>query len=133
MRHAVGLLGFSVLLGLAATLGSDGRQVSTPSGQALPELCVLRQWTGLACPGCGLTRCFISMAHGDLASAWRFSPAGILFFLLTAAQLPLHAAGLARAVWGRAERAPSRWNARLLAAVAALLIVQWVVRLLASV
>ena len=46
------------------------------------ELCALRRFTGLACPGCGLTRAFTALARGDWAAAWSFHP----FALLLAAQ-----------------------------------------------
>jgi hypothetical protein len=36
--------------------------------------CWVRRLTGLPCPTCGATRCAISLAHGDLAGAWRHNP-----------------------------------------------------------
>lgn len=32
------------------------------------------------CPFCGMTRSFVALAHGDLAAALRFHPAGPLLF-----------------------------------------------------
>jgi hypothetical protein len=46
------------------------------------EVCATRRFTGLACPGCGLTRAFAALARGDWAAAWSFHP----FALLLAAQ-----------------------------------------------
>ena len=43
----------------------------------LPELCLMRRLASVDCPGCGLTRCFISLAHGDLPAAWSYNPAGL--------------------------------------------------------
>jgi hypothetical protein len=56
--------------------------------QPLPGVCTFKRLAGIGCPGCGLTRCFISLAHGDFAAAWAYNPAGILLFAATAFQLP---------------------------------------------
>lgn len=36
-------------------------------------LCPFRALTGLPCPGCGMTRAFCSLGHGDLQSAFGFN------------------------------------------------------------
>jgi hypothetical protein len=41
--------------------------------------CPFRLGTGLLCPGCGISRMLIALAHLDLASAFRYNP----FILLT--------------------------------------------------
>ena len=66
----------------------------------LPELCFLRRYTGLACPGCGLTRSFISLARGELAHAWAFNPAGVLWFVACAVQVPYRSVQLWRLARG---------------------------------
>ena len=64
------LLPFGGLALLAAgLLGSDDG----------PVLCPFRLCTGLACPGCGLTRAVARLVVGDFAGSWRFHPlAGLL-------------------------------------------------------
>ena len=42
----------------------------------LPVLCPLRFLTGLPCPGCGMTRSLVALAHGDLAGSLFFHPLG---------------------------------------------------------
>src|SRR5262245_42705428 len=37
----------------------------------LPETCGSKIFFGMECPGCGLTRSFISISHGDFAEAWK--------------------------------------------------------------
>ena len=69
--------------------------------KALPGTCTFRRLTGLPCPGCGMTRSFISMAHGRLADAWRFNPAGVVFFAVVVFQIPYRICQIARS--GRGE------------------------------
>jgi hypothetical protein len=52
--------------------------------------CPLFQMTGLACPGCGLTRAFHALFHGDVLTALDFNalvPFYALFFVYLAASL----------------------------------------------
>jgi len=45
-------------------------------------LCAFRAYTGLSCPGCGLTRAFVAIAHGRFADAWLLNPFAFPLFLL---------------------------------------------------
>jgi len=74
--HAI-LLGLcATVLVLAVVLSIRGStQVVLPLlNVPLPELCMMKRYTGLTCPGCGLTRCFIALAHGDLPAAMAYNP-----------------------------------------------------------
>lgn len=42
----------------------------------LPSLCLVRGVTGLPCPGCGLTRSFVAIAHLDPGAAFDHHPFG---------------------------------------------------------
>ena len=46
----------------------------------MPSICVFHNLTGLPCPGCGLTRSWVSMAHGQFASAFVWHPLGPILF-----------------------------------------------------
>lgn len=122
----------SLVLALAAVLGVRGEtQVTVPlGGFALPELCYSRAVLGINCPGCGLTRSFISLAHGDPSKAWHFNPSGILLFAVVAFQLPYRAVQLIRLRLGEPE-----FKSRLLSicgfAALASVFIQWVWRMLA--
>lgn len=49
--------------------------------KALPfALCHFRAITGLPCPTCGMTTCFIHMTHGEFMQALAVSPLGIFVF-----------------------------------------------------
>lgn len=44
-------------------------------------LCGFRSVTGLPCPGCGMTTCYVRMMHGLTLEAVATSPAGAILFL----------------------------------------------------
>ena len=46
----------------------------------LPSVCPFFNATGLPCPGCGLTRSFVCLAHGHLFEALRWHPLGPVLF-----------------------------------------------------
>lgn len=54
----------------------------------LPPSCTFQSATGLACPGCGLTRSVISTAHGEIAAAWSYHPPGTVIAVLLFASMP---------------------------------------------
>jgi accessory gene regulator protein AgrB len=45
------------------------------------DICVFKNLTNLPCPGCGLTRSFVYLAHGDITDSIRMNPFGIILFL----------------------------------------------------
>jgi len=74
------LLGVS---GLAAIVG--GVSVVAyfdPSASHLFPVCPLYALTGIACPGCGLTRGYHALFHGDVATAMHFNALIPLYSLL---------------------------------------------------
>ena len=56
------------------------------SGQigSLPSICLFYHWTGLPCPGCGLTRSFVCLGHGELRESLHWHPLGPAIFLVLA-------------------------------------------------
>lgn len=56
------------------------------SGQigSLPSICLFYHLTGLPCPGCGLTRSFVSLGHGHFQDALHWHPLGPAIWLLLA-------------------------------------------------
>lgn len=55
--------------------------VTSQAVEAIP-LCVIRYFSGIECPGCGLTRSFLSMARLDIGDAFRFNAAGPLIYVV---------------------------------------------------
>lgn len=76
---------------ITAAIGAGGLVIAAllPAGgiEDGPVLCPFRALTGLPCPGCGLTRSWVYLMHGDigssLASNW-FGPVLILAVVVLA-------------------------------------------------
>jgi hypothetical protein len=49
----------------------------------LPSFCTFRNFTGHPCPGCGMTRAWVFMIHGQLGDALRVNPFGAFLFVWT--------------------------------------------------
>jgi hypothetical protein len=60
--------------GAAALVAS--RAVSPARIETGPVVCPFRLVTGLPCPGCGLTRAWVYIAHGDFGAALHANPFG---------------------------------------------------------
>lgn len=105
------------------------RQVLLPVLKVpLPELCMMKQWTGRGCPGCGMTRCFISLAHGDVRAALRYNPAGPLLFAMMAFQIPFRLMQIVRIRRGLPEIRMGVFPQVLFGVLGVLMIGQWVLR-----
>ncbi len=75
-----------------------GSMVLTPSSEAvtllgwkLPPLCLYSALLGVECFGCGITRSFTYMGHGQLTEALTLHSLGPVAYVLVAAQVPLRA------------------------------------------
>jgi len=82
----VGLLAFAVVF-VAAVLSPSPEALSF-FGQDIPILCSFRRITGYGCPGCGLTRSFVFMAHFRPLEAFQMNYMGPVLFLGFAFQIP---------------------------------------------
>ncbi len=95
----------------------------------LPGLCTAQRIFGIDCPGCGLTRSFISLAHGDLARACHFNAVGVLFFLFVAAQIPYQLWQLWRIQHGRPAIVLGAWGVAPIVIIGGMLVIQWVIKI----
>ena len=106
---------------------SDCHRVAL-AGWIVPESCALKRVTNIPCPGCGLTRSFIRLAHGDWSDSLRFHRLGWLLFALAILQIPYRLLRLA----DRVEPHP-KWGLRTMMALIGLLAINWAVTLLQAV
>jgi hypothetical protein len=125
MTMCAGVIFLSMILSVR-----QGTQVVLPFlGQPLPELCMMKRMGGAGCPGCGMTRSFISLGHGDLAAAWSYNPAGVWFFAIILFQLPYRGVQLWRIRRGLPELQTFRLAQVSLSILAAGMIGQWLLRM----
>ncbi len=130
LHAALGIASLGVLVVAAVLRIEEGASVVIPVvNRTLPELCYWRIMTGMECPGCGLTRCFIAAAHGDLASAWSFNPIGVLLFAAVVLQIAYRPWQLWRLSSGRGEFKTIALPYVMLG-ISVLLILQWFWRVL---
>ena len=78
-----------ILLSLILKPGTSEDDRATIFGFKTPILCLHRLIYNEPCAGCGLTRSFVSTAHGDLESAYSYHKLGIPLFILVVFQIPI--------------------------------------------
>lgn len=133
-RFHMSILCASVLiLFAAAVLHVRGqREVVVPLlDRPLPGVCTFQRMTGYDCPGCGLTRSVISIAHGRWWQALAFNPAGVVFFALIAFQLPYRVLQLVRIHRGLEAHHFMRLDQWVVLGLTTVLLIQWLVKLAA--
>jgi hypothetical protein len=116
-----------VLLGLTAVfvLSATWRPSELPSF----VLCPFRALTGLPCPGCGMTRAFCALGHGEWRLAVGFNALSPLVFVAALGAWAWAAAGLFKLRWARAAFARLRPSPRAGGVLLALTLVWWLARL----
>ena len=70
----------------------DGQAVYLPFATGpMPEMCGVRSVLGVDCPGCGMSRAFISISHLEIGKALALNSASLFVYLFVAIQIPWHA------------------------------------------
>ena len=69
----------------------DDQQVYLPFiNQPIPDVCGSRMLFGVDCPGCGMSRAFISISDLEIDRALTFNSACLVVYLFVALQIPWH-------------------------------------------
>lgn len=89
-------------ISLAFLLAPGSERVAI-AGWEIPEICLWKNLFGWSCPGCGMTRSWVYLAHGDWMSAFRMNALGPILFLAAAIQIPLSGWRLFRLWRSRSE------------------------------
>jgi hypothetical protein len=125
-REMLIIAAFVIVAAFFLQVAPDGDHVSlrnVPSA-LVPPMCMSREYLGIRCPGCGLTRSFIYLAHGDWAASWRSHHLGWLLAAAVLAQVPYRLHELYRPRHRKWLPVFSRWFG---IALIVLLIGNWVV------
>jgi hypothetical protein len=78
----------------------DDQEVYLPLiNQPLPEVCGSRSLLGVDCPGCGMSRAFISISNLEIGRALAFNSASLIVYLFVAIQIPWHAMQIFRTLY----------------------------------
>ncbi len=120
---------FCLVLALLMSVGENRRVYLYGIDEPIPELCATYVRFGIDCPGCGLTRTFIHLAHAQIYSGIQTNPVGLLVFLFTCMQVVM---GSAQVIFNRRGRWVEWWgiwNDYLIAGLLVCLLLQWTVRL----
>jgi hypothetical protein len=78
-----------LLLSFVLEVREDGRVIVTGFGDyPLPHTCMSYAWFGFKCPGCGLTRSIVQLAHRNWLASWQYHRLGWLMALAILLQFP---------------------------------------------
>lgn len=133
------LLALALCLGLVAgalalaPVSPGGDEGLSFAGQRLPEVCSFKRVTGLPCPGCGLTRSWVSALHGDLRSSLGHHSLGWLVLAYVVAQVLRHGLWLSFPAKRPSVEAAGRHLDRGVILLGLLLLVAWVPTLVRAV
>ena len=83
------LLVLSLGVVLASVVLTPSTEAVSLFGWTVPPLCVFSALFDLECFGCGLTRSFTYMGHGDVRGALELHLLGPILYILVVAQVPL--------------------------------------------
>ena len=82
--------------------------------------CLMRSLLHIPCPGCGMTRSFNALWHGDLVTSFRFHPLGLPLFgvfavygLCAVLQKRVPSTRVLYGRWTRAFNSPRFWKVAL--------------------
>ncbi len=130
-EHWIVLVGAFVALVLFIVLGfvvqPDARGFGTHEQLGLPS-CKLMDWTGVPCPGCGVTTSVAFAARGHVFDALRTQPFGLVV-ALTIVALPVWALALHFSGQDLYRALQSRATAKIGIVLAVLLALGWIYKL----
>ena len=128
--HTIFMLMSAAVILCSWVMSSEGQTIVRFPGVPIqmPEACMSRRMWNMDCPGCGLTRSFISMSHGRFGNAFSFNPAGPIVYLFVLIQIPWHGYQLFRLLKLR-RPVESGWLFVPLYGMSAAILIQWLWRL----
>lgn len=128
-RHRTMLVLSILILVLSFILSIDGSGTESVAwwGIELPPLCGSRYWFNAECPGCGLTRSFVALAHLEFGQSFAFHRLGWLIWLAVVLQLPYRVYSLGELHYKTVQRRWPVWFGNFLIAA---LLGNWILKVL---
>lgn len=96
LRPELHVLGVSTVITVLSVVLTPSDSALQLFGWTVPPLCLFKALFDLECWGCGLTRSFTYMGHGQLDAAWAMHKLGPGLYALVALQMPYRALRLAQ-------------------------------------
>lgn len=90
--------GWGILLGVPALFVAAYLYPRIPVVAGM-EICAVKHFLGLPCPGCGLTTAFIRLTHGDIRGSIDAHPLGIVIAMMLVYLLGRAVVGLIFGKW----------------------------------
>jgi hypothetical protein len=129
-REMLGLATLVIVLSWLLEVHSDQRvAIGFLPAWPLPETCMSRSLFHVSCPGCGLTRSFVYLAHADWKASWNMHRLGWLLAVAVVAQIPYRIFALATGQPAPLGKSAPRAFGMLLIT---LLIVNWVANMISA-
>ena len=132
LPHLVFLVMATVIITLSFSMRngaeSSGSVYLPWSDMPLPQACSSRMTLGISCPGCGMTRSFIAISHGEFQRAWNFNAASFLVYSFVLVQIPWQLFQIFRIRMGL-PKIYSLWIFLPMILCALAMVAQWTVRM----
>jgi hypothetical protein len=77
-----------LILASVLDINPQATEQVTLGSWTLPEFCQSKRLFRIDCPGCGMTRSFIYMAHGEVPAAFKLHPTGAILFIAMILAIP---------------------------------------------
>ena len=115
-----------ILLSLILKPGNSQDDRATIFGFKTPILCLHRLIYNQPCAGCGLTRSFVCIGHGDFEKAYSYHKLGIPLYILVILQIPIRIYLLKTGIYGYTKFMKRLiWVPAILAGI--MLIIHWLI------
>lgn len=90
------IVGPLILSRILEPMPTNVEESVTLFGVKLPPICSMKRNFNLPCPGCGLTRSWVSAAHGQYSISWEYHRMGMLLMIYAIIQALRHGFWLAK-------------------------------------
>lgn len=116
-----------LLTGTLLPAPQPGQDHLSVAGMPLPPLCMWKNSTGIPCPGCGLTRSWVTTLNGEWRRGFAFHRLGWLTLVYVAIQGLRHLAWFFRPTGRKSLKRWGTWLDKSLIGIGILLLINWLI------